>query len=149
MNSTERALRALRVQVQFELAQTAAQVAAAAAIHAGRQRRVNALVKHSDAVSTELSGALRQQPMNPALLVTMRRMYRSEHQALQEARAQAEEAQHREQQARELLTSVRNQDRSLERAVQAERRRRQQRARAIEIDRADESWLQRRWRAGK
>lgn len=149
MKSTERALRAVRVQLQFELAQAAAQVASAAAIHAERQTVVNGLVKHSEAVSTELRGALRQEPINPALLTTMYRICRSEHRAVQEARAQAEEAQQREQQARDFLTSVRNQDRSVERALQAERRRQQLQAQASEIQGADDSWLQHRWRAGK
>lgn len=146
MRSSDRALRALRAQVQFQLAQIAPEVASAAVVRASWQERAADFAKRSEVASSELRGALCRQPINPALLVTMRRMYQYEHRAFDEARAQAEEAQRHEQRARDALANLRNRDHSLERALQAERRRQDLKLQVKEIEHADDWWLQRLWR---
>jgi predicted GTPase len=146
MTSHQTALRAIRTQVQFELAQTAAEVARAASVSAEAQREVTILMQHCESATRELRDAMGRSRINPALLDAMRRIYQVEQRALCDWEVRLEAARQREAQARAALAGVRNRERSLERAQQVERRRRQLKEQAIEIIRADDMWLQRVWR---
>ena len=146
MNSNEQALCAVRTQVQFELAQTGAEVAQAAALSVRTQRRVTDLTQRCESAARELRGALAQSRINPALLVAMRRLYQLECQALHDSQVRLATAQQREQQARTALADARNRERSLDRALQAERRKQQLKQQALEMIRADDMWLQHAWR---
>jgi hypothetical protein len=146
MNSTELPLRAVRTQVQFEIATAAAAVAQATAATTRARRRMMVSSRRHDALAGELRTALGRSHLNPALLGTMRRLFHVEHVSLQQRQATLEDAQRREQQERAALAELRNRERSLDRALQAERRRRQLAQRAREMNIADDLWLQHCWR---
>lgn len=146
MTSDDSALRAVRTQVQFELAQTAAEVAEAATISAHTQRQVVTLTQRCESSARELRGAMARSRLNPALLDAMRRLYQIEQRALYDWETRLTQARHREEQARTALAGVRNRERSLERALLAERRKQQLKRQALEIIQADDMWLQHVWR---
>jgi hypothetical protein len=142
MSTSEPALRTLRSQVQFELVQAAAEVAQAAERTAAAERRVERLQRRAEIVLRELRQVLTRTPLNAALLDAMRRSHRVDQAELREWQARRVAAQRHEQQVREALASLRNQERSLERALQVERRKRQARIQAWDLAQADELWLQ-------
>jgi hypothetical protein len=142
VTSNEPVLRAVRTQVQFELAQAAAEVADATARSGQARQQAAALAQRCDAVARGIRDAMNEEPMNPALLQAMRRAYHSEHIALRDWQARLSVAGQREEQARIVLAGLRNRDRSLERALQAERVKRDRRRQAQEMVLADETWLQ-------
>lgn len=146
MNSNERTLRAVRTQVQFELAQVAAEVALAAKAGDRMQHQVTALSQRCDLAATELRSVTKRSQINLALVDAMHRLYHVEQNRLRDSQAQLAAAQQREEQARAAMAGVRNRERSLERALQAERRKEQQRQQALEIIQADDMWLQHAWR---
>jgi hypothetical protein len=146
MNSIELPLRAVRTQVQFEIVAAADAVAQAAAEATRAQRRVKASSRRCDVLAGALRTALGRSHLNPTLLGTMRRLFHVEHVSLQQRRATFEDAQRREQHERGALAELRNRERSLDRALQAERRCRQLAQRAREVRIADDLWLQHCWR---
>ena len=146
MTSNERALRAVRAQVQFELVQAGAEVAQAATLAAEAQQEVAALTQNCESATHELRDAMGRPRINPALIDAMHRLYQVEYHRLQHAQGRLTTAQQREEQARTALAGLRNRERSLERALQAERRKQQLKQQAIEVLRADDLWLQHTWR---
>ena len=106
------------------------------------KRRVESLQRRADILLRELRQVLGRTPLNAALLDTMRRGHRVDQAELREWQGRRIAAQHHEQQAREL----RNQERSLERALQGEQRKQQARIQAWDLVQADELWLQHSWR---
>jgi len=142
MSTPEPALRVLHSQVQLELVQAAAEVAHAAELTAGAWKRVESLQRRAEAFLRELQQVMARAPLNAALLDTMRRCHRLEQSELREWQARRIAAQQHEQQVREALASLRNQERSLERALQAERRQREARIQAWDLIQGDELWLQ-------
>ncbi len=147
MNSTERTLRAVRTQVQFHLAQTAAEVAQAAALCVAAQRRVDALSERCQSAARATHTAQARVAIDPALLAAMHGLLNTEQHALHGARVQLEALTQREQQARSALAEVRNRDRSVERALKSAQRGQQLEQQAREMIRADDQWLQLQWRS--
>lgn len=146
MRSNEPALRAVRTQLQFELVQSAAEVAQAATLSAGAKDEVTTFKHRCESAAHELRVGMGRARVNPALLAAMRRMYHAEQLALRRSQAQLDTAEEREQQARSVLAGLRNQERSLDRALQAERHKRRLRQQAIDMVAADDIWLQHAWR---
>ncbi|HET9446850.1 MAG TPA: hypothetical protein VFO35_11350 [Steroidobacteraceae bacterium] len=142
MRSSEPALRAVRTQVQFELAEAAALVAAAAAQTAEAFEQVSTFKRHCAEAAEQLRSALARNAINPPLLAAMRRVHRRDAQALQEFQSSLAAAQEREQQARAALADVRNRERSLDRALHAELRKQQLEQQAREMLDVDDLWLQ-------
>jgi hypothetical protein len=142
VNSNERALRAVRTQVQFEVAEMAARVASAAMHTARKQRQENVLTLRCESIANEVRTGLSRPSTNPALIEAMQRLYHDDCRRLQQAQALLAVAQEREQQVRTGLAGVRNRERSLERAMNAERRKERLKQQALEVSRADDLWLQ-------
>jgi hypothetical protein len=142
MRPPDRALRALLSQVQFEIVRTAAEVVQAAGITARAASRVEALERRADTFLLELRQISSRPRLNAALLDTMRRCHRAEQTELRDWQVRRRTAWQQEQQVREALAGLRHQERSLERALQAERRKRELRVQALDMIRADELWLQ-------
>lgn len=147
MTPAEKALHAVRIQLQFELVQTGA-AAGQAALHSARtQHEVTGLTQRCDAAVIELRSVMRRAQVNPALLEAMQRLYRIERLALGNSQARLVVAQQREQQLRAALADLRNRDRTLERALQVERRKALRKLQSLEIIRADDLWVQQQaWR---
>jgi hypothetical protein len=139
-------LRALQTLVQFDMARIGAEVAEAAQRRAVAQREVSESAQHCEATAAELRIATGQSPLNPALLDVMQRMFRTECQVLHDSREQLAGAQHKERQIRARLAGLRNREHSLERALQAERRKRQLQQQVRDLAIADDMWLQQAWR---
>ena len=146
MASIEPALHAVRTLAQFELAEAAAKVAQAATLSSRAQHRVTLLTQRCESVVSELRGAIARSRINPALLDAMRRLYQAEHRMLQDAQVELAVALRREQQLRDALAELRNRERALERAVKAERRKRQAKQQTFAVTLADDMWLQHAWR---
>ena len=145
MRSSEPALRAVRTQVQFELAEAAAKVAQAAALCAEAQEHVTALRQRCECAAGELRDAMGRSKINPALLAAMRRVHRLEAGALRDWQGRLATAEEREQQARAGLAEVRNRERSLDRALQAEVRKQDLLGQTREMLAVDDLWLQHTW----
>lgn len=143
MNRDERTLRALRSHARFELVRQAAVVAQAAEATMHAEGRVALLESRVGAYLRELRRMMVRPQVNSALLATMRRDQRMEQSALAEWQRRQSVARRQEQEARDVLADLRNQERSLERALTAERRKRESRWQAAEMVNADELWLQR------
>jgi hypothetical protein len=146
MNSPEPTLRTLRSQVQFELAQAAAEVAQAAERAARASSRVESLQRRAEILLRELRQVLTRTPLNAALLDAMRRGHRVDQAELREWQSRRMAAQQHEQQVREAFAGLRNQERSLQRALQVEHRKQQARIQARDLAQADKLWLQHSWR---
>jgi chromosome segregation ATPase len=141
MRRHESVLRALRSQVQFEIVRAAAEVAQAARMTTRADRRVASLEQRAASFVAELRQVMGRARVNAALLDTMRRCHRAEQSELGTWQSRLRAAQRHEQQLRAALANLRNEERSLERALQAERRQHEQRLQALEMIRADELWL--------
>ncbi|HEY5760116.1 MAG TPA: hypothetical protein VIU34_30045 [Steroidobacter sp.] len=146
MRSSNRALSAVHALAQFELIEVAEETALAVKARTQAQGHVDLLTQQCHASVSELRAAMSRQQVNPALIQQMRRLYRAEQLALAEWRSRLIEAQQREEQAYTALGRVRNRERSMERAMQAERHRQQLKRQMLEIALADELWLQQRSR---
>lgn len=147
MSSNEPVLRVVHAQVQFEVAQLSGEVAQATLIANREQRQSDELRQSCNAVAHELRSVMGRPRINPALLDAVRRLYQGECQKRQAAQVRLYAAQLREQKARDALARLRNQQRSLERALQADRRKEQMKHQAFEISRADDMWQQHAWRS--
>jgi len=142
----ERVLQVVRTQVQFDLAECAAQVAQATAQTVQARDRVTMSARRCDSCAAELRSALHRSQVNPASLGAMHRMYHGETLALHEGQTQLSTAASREQHARSAFGELRNRERSIERALQVHRQRRQARLQTAELLVADDLWSQRSWR---
>jgi hypothetical protein len=142
MGAPDSALSAIRAQVQFELVQAVADVSQAADLTARASNRVLSLERRAESFRHELRQIMARPQLNAVLLDTMRRCHRFEQSELRDWQSRQAAAQEKEQHARTALAGLRNQERSLTRAMEAERRKRQRRIQAQEMIRADEIWLQ-------
>jgi DNA repair ATPase RecN len=145
MTTPERALRAVRSLVQFDLAQSGAQVAEAMALSARAQHEVTTATRRCEAAASGLRDAGARSPINPALLDAMHHLFRSEQRTLNDFRSRLAAAKEAEDRARTALAGLRNRERSLERALQVERQQRQLKQAALDISRADDMWLHHGW----
>jgi hypothetical protein len=146
MTPSERTLRALRVLVQFEIAEAAGSVARATRVRDRAQSLVNTLAERCASAADGLRAAEGEARMNPKLIGAIHRILRLESIALRESRVCFDAASLRERQARAALAGVRNRERSLERALSAERRKQRLAWQAREAILDDELWLQHAWR---
>jgi hypothetical protein len=146
MTPNEKALHAMRTQVQFELLEAAAEVSQAMTLGARTQQEVDAAMRSCESAVTELRNVMGRSQVNPALLMAMRRFHQGERAMVHAAQTRLAAAQQREEQARSVLTSVRNRERSLDRALRAERNRRRLKQQALDIVQSDDLWLQHAWR---
>ena len=144
MNSSERTLRAVRTLVQFDLAQRGADVAQAAALCAGAKREMNAVTQRCNSAMREMRSVQERSAIDPALFAAVHALLSIERHELRESQTRLVELTEREQQARAALADVRNRDRSVERALQAEQREQRLEQQVQDILRADDMWLQRR-----
>lgn len=142
MSKSERTLLALHALTRFEMVEAASKVAQSIERRKEAQLQVDALIERCKRTAAELRDAMKREQVNPALVGAMHRYYGREHHVLREWRAQLASAQEYEQHATLALAHVRNRERSLERAMQAERRKQQLQRDAIENVRADDLWLQ-------
>jgi hypothetical protein len=133
--------------VQFDVIESAAKVAQSSAASNAVSSQVAASESRCESVAHEIRGAagLTQRQLNPALLATMRDLYREESALLRDLRTKLVAALQREEEARNALAELRNRERSLARAMSAERRKRDAQRQTAESIVADESWLQRSW----
>jgi hypothetical protein len=146
MTTPEQSLRAVRTLVQFDLAQSGAQVAEATTLSARAENEVTTATTRCEAAASGLRSATARSLVNPALLDAMHRLFRSERRTLNESQSRLAAAQEREERARAALADLRNRERSLDRALKADRQQRQLKQAALEISRADDMWLLHGWR---
>ena len=146
MTPSERALRAVRALVQFDLAQSGAQVAEAMALTARAQHEVTTATRRCEVAASGLRDVGTRSPINPPLLDAMHHVFRSERRALNDFRSRLAAATEAEERARTALADLRNRERSLDRALQAERQQRLLKQVALDTSRADDMWLQHGWR---
>jgi hypothetical protein len=147
MHSNERALRALRAQVQFELAESAAEFARIVALSMRAEEEASAAAQRRDVAADHVRTVMRRAQVNPPLLAAMRRLYHVEQRTTHECHKRLKAAREREQEACNALAHLRNRERSLERALEAERRSQQLASATREILEGDDLWLQHMWRA--
>jgi hypothetical protein len=145
MTRDERALHAVRIQLQFEMMQAGAKVARATTVSSRLQEQVVELTQCCETSVNELRSVMHRARVNPALLDAMRSLYRAERQSLHDSEDRLRAAREQEHRLRAALTGLRNRERSLERALQAERRKESMKQQALEIVRANDMWMQRVW----
>jgi DNA topoisomerase IB len=136
----------LQTLAQFDMARVGAEVADAAKQRSAAEREVSDSAQRCESTAGELRSVSGQSPLNPALLAAVLAIYRTERRVLEEWQGRLAHSQQREQQARSKLAGLRNRERSLERALQAERRKRQLEQQVQNVALADELWLQQVWR---
>jgi hypothetical protein len=141
MTPVERALHTLGGQLRFEIAQSAARVAAAGDLSEWTRERVEVLARRRDGAVAQIRDTLRRAAVDPALLDSMRRLYASELEACAAWESRLEAAGRREEDARAELAQLRGRDRLVERGLQQERRREAGRRSAAEAIAVDEMWL--------
>jgi hypothetical protein len=146
MSPIEKVLTSLRTQVRFEIAQIGAEWALAATTCSQLRRRVTDLKVRCSSTAEELRAEVRRPLIDLALLGAMRRLYRLERRELKDVTTRLNAARDLEVQTRNTLTGLRNRERSLERALEAERRKSAFKQRTRELVEADEFWLQSPWR---
>lgn len=145
MNSDESALRALRTQVHFDLAQTGAQVAHATQLSATAKNQVVSFTQCQENTASELRRVMMQMPINPALLDAMRDLHDVELRGLRDAKTRFATAEQKEHEARVALADLRSRDRALERALHAVLRKQQLKQEVKASIDADDLWLQQNW----
>lgn len=143
MADTASALRAVRTEVQFEVMQAIAEVAQATAHAEKIQSELSHLTLRCDHMASTLNGAMRRPQLNPAMIETLRRLYQTDYQTLSDVKGRLTEARQQEQQARSALAALRNRERSLDRALKAEQRKQESRREVVQMENADDMWLQR------
>ncbi len=145
MTPQERALQAMRCLVRFEVAMSGAEAAAATLFSARAHRELAAAAQRCETSEQALRALMLRSEVNPALLDNSRRLFRAQRMSHQECRTRLEIAEAREHRAREDLANQRNQEQSLERALDDERRTRRQKRQLLEFSVADDLWLQQAW----
>jgi hypothetical protein len=143
MSSTERALQAVRAMTQFEIAQAGAEVAQTAEVCACEARKLADSARRCESSAGELRRTLPLPGVNPELLRAMHRLYQQERRDWTQSRARHDVARHNEERAREALAELRNRESSLDKALQLQRGQRRLARQAVEMQRADDLWLQR------
>lgn len=146
MPSGDGALQALRLQTQFVIVEAAAAVARATAVTNDMQQRVQRVAVRVGSLARELRETTRNSPVNPALLMTLRRMHHAENMTLIEWRKRLGVARQEEQRERSALAELRNRERSLDRALRDAQRARRRAQQSAEMRVADDLWLQHSWR---
>jgi hypothetical protein len=147
MKPTFSALEALRAQVQFEVVEAGAAVAAATEDVLRTEDTVEHAIGRCKVVDDELRRALKVARVNPPLLGSLRALSRSERSELSTAKSALARARAAEEAARAALTALRNRERSFQRALQSALAEERRQFEARETVCADESWLQRSTRA--
>lgn len=145
MTSIDAALQALRTEVKFGIAEIAAAVAGAASLAAQVERDVAALSSLCDAAGSELRDAMARTSIDPVIVNALHRLYQIDHHRLRYAQDRLAVAQEQERQARSVFAELRNRERSLDRALKAERGRQRLKQQARYAEQVDEMWLQRAW----
>lgn len=145
MTPQERALQALLSLVRFEVAVAGAEAAAAMLFGARAQRELAAAMQRCESSEQALQALMLRPEINPALLTASRHLFRTQRTSLQGCRTQHAIAQRQEEKAREELANQRNRERSIERALQTERRARLLKQQLLEFSMADDLWLQQAW----
>ena len=146
MRSPEAALRAVRAQVQFALAEAMADVAHAAAASLAANEKVADLTHRVARAAEELRDVMQRAQINPPLLTAMRTVHQLDAQALRDWQQRLSAAQEHEQEARAVLADLRNRERSLDRALRAEQRKHALQQQARDMLDVDDLWLQHSWR---
>ncbi|HEY6927834.1 MAG TPA: hypothetical protein VI653_30440 [Steroidobacteraceae bacterium] len=145
MTAQERALHALRSLVRFEVAMAGAEAATAMLFSARAHREMAAAMQRCESSEQALRAVMLRPEINPALLATSRHLFRAQRTRLQGCRTQHEIARSQEERAREELANQRNRERSLERALEGERRKRHLKQQQLEFSIADDLWSQQAW----
>ena len=141
----ERALLALRSVLRFEVAAAGAEAAAAMLFSVRSGRELAAVMQCCESSERAVQALMLRPEINPALLAASRHLIRAQRTSLQGCRTQHEIALEQEERAREALTNQRNRERSLERALESERRARLQKQQSLEFSMVDDLWLQQAW----
>jgi hypothetical protein len=139
-------LRTLHSQVQFEIVRAATEVVQAADVSSRAAQRAAELATRVASYLDELRQIMGRPLLNAPQLEAMLRWHRAEEAEQREWQLRTRRARLRETQLREALAGLRSQERSFERALLAERRRRELRIQAADAIGADELWLQHSWR---
>jgi phage protein D len=145
MSAQERALLALRSLVLFEIAVAGAETTAAMLYSARAERELSVAIRHCESSERAVQALMLRPEVNPALLAASRHLFRAQRTSLQECRAQQNIALEQEERAREELANQRNRERSLERALESERRAQLRKQQVVEFSLADDLWLQQAW----
>lgn len=145
MSSIEPALRVLRTQLQFELAEIAANVVRATQVSAATEREVGVLTQRCKQATEQLRGALHRTIIDPALVAILRGLTTAEQRAQRDAQTRLVAAQQNEQQARDALTQVRKREQSFDRALREAARKKLRSQQVTESVRVDDLWLQHSW----
>jgi hypothetical protein len=143
MKNSLRALEALRSRAHFEVVEAGAAVSAAAEAAAGSERAVERATERTKSADAEVRRAIGVEHVNPALIVSLRRLSRIEHRELSTAKVALERDRAHEEAMRTALADLRNRERSLERALEAAHEEERRSVAGREIVLADEAWLQR------
>jgi hypothetical protein len=143
MTSSERTLRAMRTQLQFELAQIVVDVARATQLSTSAEHAVSTFARQCESCVSELRAAMDRSHLNPALLEALRCVHRLQRAALRESETKLAAARLHEQRTRDELAAARNRELSLERAWRSELRKQLQKRQTLEFAVADDLWLQR------
>jgi hypothetical protein len=143
MSRVERALSALRTQLQFELMEAGSEVARTSRVCAQEQAQALTQQQRCRTAAQDWRGAMEQTPINPALLDLLRSMAASEEGVLRGILKRLEHAQQHEALARDALSALHQRSRAIDRALLAKVRSAKQQRQALEIANNDDLWLQR------
>jgi hypothetical protein len=147
MKDSVRALEALQAQTEFDVVEAGAVVWAAADAVRRAEQAVAVAIERCRVADGESRRAMQAARLNPALVVSLRRLSTLERGDLCAIKAVLVRARAREEEARAALAGLRNRQRSFERALASALAASRRRLEVAEAERADESWLQRRTRA--
>ena len=146
MKDMVRALEALRVQTEFEVVEAGAAVSTAAQAVRRTESAVTTASGRCRVADDELCRAMQATRLNPALVASLRSLFRAERVELSATQSALGRDRAREAGARAALADLRNRERSFERALDSALAAEQRRLEAREAVQADEAWLQRRMR---
>ena len=146
MSPTERTLRTLHTQIEFEMLQAAATAAQATARVNDLQTEVLAGTRSCKATALGLNAALQRPLLNPALLIDVHRAYWRQSSDVLLHREQLSQVFVSEDLARKELHRLQVELRALEQMQRNESKKVRALHEALEAVRADDLWLQRaRW----
>jgi hypothetical protein len=143
MTSTERALRTMRIQVQFELAAAAREVTIAVRRVEEADRNARSCTSRRERIMVALGRAMQRADFNPALSATLRREYdfAARAQATWDSHCAVER--HKEAEARSVLAALRHRERGFARSIAAEQHKQALQRQCAEHLLIDELWLHR------
>jgi hypothetical protein len=142
MTKSSSALEMLRLKTRYEFFVAAADAARAIAAVKEAEQQALAEARRVDAHSHELRDALTRTAMNPALIQALQTIQRAAQASLHTCLSRHQAVSEHEEQMRQALAELRNTERSLERAVQAQRRNRQLESQTREMAVVDDMWSQ-------